>query len=42
MNNEEKTFQELKEFSEAQQKVIIQLNKKIQKLENEKNALEDN
>lgn len=40
MNNQNKTYDELNEFAEAQQKVIIQLNKKIQKLESEKNHLE--
>jgi hypothetical protein len=36
-----KTVEELESFVEAQQKVIIQLNKKIQKLEYENNSLKD-
>lgn len=36
-----KTVDELESFVEAQQKVIIQLNKKIQKLEYENNTLKD-
>ena len=36
-----KSLVELKEFSEAQQKVIIQLNRKIQKLESERNHLQE-
>ena len=41
MSNQDKTLQEWIEFSEAQQKVIIQLNKKIQKLDADKNHLEN-
>lgn len=41
MDTNEKTFSELQEYIEAQQKVIIQLNKKIQKIEAEKNNLEN-
>lgn len=41
MDNQNKTSEELQAFIEAQQKVIIQLNKKIQKLEAEKNQLEN-
>jgi hypothetical protein len=41
MDNNVKTLAELQEFCDAQQKVIIQLNKKIQKLEAEKNTLEN-
>lgn len=40
MSNQTKTLEELQEFCNAQQKVIIQLNKKIQKLEAEKNHAE--
>lgn len=41
MSNQTKTLEELQEFCNAQQKVIIQLNKKIQKLESEKNHAEN-
>lgn len=41
MENNDQALIELREFSEAQQKVIIQLNKKIQKLEADKAKLEE-
>lgn len=41
MENNDQALIELRDFSEAQQKVIIQLNKKIQKLEAEKAKLEE-
>lgn len=41
MDNNDQALIDLREFSEAQQKVIIQLNKKIQKLEAEKAKLEE-
>jgi len=41
MENNDQALIELRDFSEAQQKVIIQLNKKIQKLEADKAKLEE-
>lgn len=41
MSINDQTLEELQNFCEAQQKVIIQLNKKIQKIEAEKNHLEE-
>lgn len=41
MGIQDQSLEELQQFCEAQQKVIIQLNKKIQKIESEKNHLEE-
>lgn len=41
MGIQDQSLEELQNFCESQQKVIIQLNKKIQKLESERNNLQE-